>query len=218
VETSSVDAVREITELIEAQRGYELNAKVITAADQMLGARRRSDDARVLLLALLMTATPTAPLRAETLVATTTIRGSSPIGPRDVALVPDIVPGALSDPAHAIGMEARVNLYPGRPIRADDLRPPAVIDRNDIVTLRFNAGGADDFHRWARTRPRGRGGKAARHQPVLARHGHGDGNRAGRGAGWGCCHEGGRGLALSACCHVRWRLRAAADVSARCRN
>jgi flagellar basal-body rod protein FlgG len=38
VESSSVDAVREITELIEAQRGYELNAKVITAADQMLGA------------------------------------------------------------------------------------------------------------------------------------------------------------------------------------
>ncbi len=38
LEGSSVDAVREVTELIEAQRGYELNAKVITAADQMLGA------------------------------------------------------------------------------------------------------------------------------------------------------------------------------------
>ena len=38
LEDSSVDPVREITELIEAQRGYELNAKVITAADQMLGA------------------------------------------------------------------------------------------------------------------------------------------------------------------------------------
>ncbi|WP_317056386.1 flagellar basal-body rod protein FlgG [Roseovarius rhodophyticola] len=38
LEDSSVDAVREITELIEAQRGYELNAKVITAADQMLSA------------------------------------------------------------------------------------------------------------------------------------------------------------------------------------
>lgn len=38
LEDSSVDAVREITELIEAQRGYELNAKVMTAADQMLGA------------------------------------------------------------------------------------------------------------------------------------------------------------------------------------
>jgi flagellar basal-body rod protein FlgG len=38
LEESSVDSVREITELIKAQRGYELNAKVITAADQMLGA------------------------------------------------------------------------------------------------------------------------------------------------------------------------------------
>ncbi len=38
LEDSSVDAVREITELIEAQRGYEMNSKVISAADQMLGA------------------------------------------------------------------------------------------------------------------------------------------------------------------------------------
>jgi flagellar basal-body rod protein FlgG len=38
LENSSVDAVREITELIEAQRGYEMNAKVISAADQMMGA------------------------------------------------------------------------------------------------------------------------------------------------------------------------------------
>ncbi len=36
LEESSVDAVREVTELIKAQRGYELNAKVITAADEML--------------------------------------------------------------------------------------------------------------------------------------------------------------------------------------
>ena len=38
LEESTVDPVREITELIEAQRGYELVAKVISAADQMLGA------------------------------------------------------------------------------------------------------------------------------------------------------------------------------------
>lgn len=38
LEESSVDPVREITQLIEAQRGYELNAKVISAADQILGA------------------------------------------------------------------------------------------------------------------------------------------------------------------------------------
>lgn len=38
LEESSVDAVREVTELIKAQRGYELNDKVISAADQMLSA------------------------------------------------------------------------------------------------------------------------------------------------------------------------------------
>ncbi|SDI62859.1 flagellar basal-body rod protein FlgG [Aliiruegeria lutimaris] len=38
LEDSSVDSVREITDLIQAQRGYELNAKVISAVDQMLGA------------------------------------------------------------------------------------------------------------------------------------------------------------------------------------
>ncbi|MCA8887612.1 MAG: flagellar basal-body rod protein FlgG [Parvularculaceae bacterium] len=38
LEDSSVDVVQQIAELIEAQRGYELNSKVISAADQMLGA------------------------------------------------------------------------------------------------------------------------------------------------------------------------------------
>ena len=38
LEDSSVDPVKEVTDLIEAQRGYELNSKVITASDQMLGS------------------------------------------------------------------------------------------------------------------------------------------------------------------------------------
>ncbi|SDY67169.1 flagellar basal-body rod protein FlgG [Citreimonas salinaria] len=38
LEQSSVDAVKQITDLISAQRGYELNSKVISAADQMMGA------------------------------------------------------------------------------------------------------------------------------------------------------------------------------------
>ncbi len=38
LEESSVDPVRQMTELIKAQRGYELNAKVVTAADQMMSA------------------------------------------------------------------------------------------------------------------------------------------------------------------------------------
>jgi flagellar basal-body rod protein FlgG len=36
LETSNVNSVDEITALITAQRAYEMNSKVITAADQML--------------------------------------------------------------------------------------------------------------------------------------------------------------------------------------
>ena len=36
VEASNVDAVTEVTALIQAQRAYEMNARVITAADEML--------------------------------------------------------------------------------------------------------------------------------------------------------------------------------------
>lgn len=38
LETSNVNAVQEVTALIEAQRAYEMNAKVITASDEMLAA------------------------------------------------------------------------------------------------------------------------------------------------------------------------------------
>ena len=41
LEQSSVDVVTEITELIEAQRGYELNSKVLSAADEMLSTTSR---------------------------------------------------------------------------------------------------------------------------------------------------------------------------------
>ena len=36
LETSNVNAVTEITELVSAQRAYEMNSKIITTADQML--------------------------------------------------------------------------------------------------------------------------------------------------------------------------------------
>ncbi len=41
LEDSSVDVVSEITELIEAQRGYELNSQVLKAADEMLATTSR---------------------------------------------------------------------------------------------------------------------------------------------------------------------------------
>lgn len=41
LEDSGVNVVEEISELIEAQRGYELNSKVITAADEMYSTTTR---------------------------------------------------------------------------------------------------------------------------------------------------------------------------------
>jgi flagellar basal-body rod protein FlgG len=41
LEESSVDVVAEITELIEAQRGYELNSRVLAAADEMMSTASR---------------------------------------------------------------------------------------------------------------------------------------------------------------------------------
>lgn len=38
IESSNVDAVTEVTALIKAQRAYEMNARVISAADEMLAA------------------------------------------------------------------------------------------------------------------------------------------------------------------------------------
>lgn len=93
---------------------------------------------RALVFLLVLAATP-AP--ADTLVASHTIRAQSILGPQDLALMAGDTPGALSDPAEAIGMEARVNLYAGRPLRPGDLGPPAIVDRNQIVTLRYRAGG-----------------------------------------------------------------------------
>ena len=37
LEASNVDPVKEITDLIQAQRAYEMNSKVIQASDDMLG-------------------------------------------------------------------------------------------------------------------------------------------------------------------------------------
>ena len=40
-------------------------------------------------------------------------------------------------------MEARVTLYAGRPIPLASLGPPAVVERNQLVTLIFQRGGLE---------------------------------------------------------------------------
>lgn len=80
------------------------------------------------------------PALADSLVATRMIRAQKVITAEDLALVAADLPGALADPAAAIGQEARVAIYPGRGIRASDLGRAAVVERNQIVALAYRTG------------------------------------------------------------------------------
>ncbi|SIO31893.1 flagellar basal body P-ring formation chaperone FlgA [Vannielia litorea] len=82
-----------------------------------------------------------APLRAEMVVATRTIPAGSVLEAPDMALREGSATGAVAHPDEALGLEARVALYPGRPIRAADLGPPALIERNQLVTLVYRRSG-----------------------------------------------------------------------------
>lgn len=76
--------------------------------------------------------------QAEIVVSTRTIRAKEIIVAADLDTKPKTVPGAVTDRGDLIGQEARVAIYPGRPIKASDVGPPAVVDRNDLVVLVFN--------------------------------------------------------------------------------
>ena len=78
--------------------------------------------------------------QAEMLVAARTIPATSLILADDLLRRDGTAVGALDDPSLVVGMEARVALYPGRPIRAGDVGPPAVVERNQIILLVFSAG------------------------------------------------------------------------------
>jgi len=78
---------------------------------------------------------------AETLVAARTIRSQAILTASDFTVIAKTIPGALEFADEAIGMETRVVLYSGRPIRRDDVGPPAIIERNQVVTLLFRRGG-----------------------------------------------------------------------------
>ena len=81
------------------------------------------------------------PAGADSLIAARNIRPESILLAADVTLVSDLIAGAADHPDLAIGMEARVAIYAGRPIFPKDLGPPALVTRNQIVSVHYIAGG-----------------------------------------------------------------------------
>lgn len=96
---------------------------------------------KALLPLLLMIIAGAGPAAAQALVPVRTIPPRTVVTASDLAIAETAVPGALTDLAAAVGMEARVALYPGRPIREGDLGPPALVERNARVPLVYRSGG-----------------------------------------------------------------------------
>jgi flagellar basal body P-ring formation protein FlgA len=92
---------------------------------------------RVVMLSLLLAG----PALGESVVATRTIPAQSVIGPDDVTLVDAALHGALGDLSLAMGKEARVAIYAGKPVRPSDLGPPTLVQRNQLVPLIYRSGG-----------------------------------------------------------------------------
>ena len=77
---------------------------------------------------------------AQTVAPVRAIRSQSIIAPSDLTMLEESVPGAITSVSEAVGREAKVTLYAGRPIRFDQIGAPALIERNQIVRMKFGAG------------------------------------------------------------------------------
>lgn len=78
---------------------------------------------------------------ADIVVPTRTIRVNELLSPQDFEVREGELRGVVTNLAFLEGLEARVALYPGRPVRLQDVGPPALVDRNEIVVLVFASGG-----------------------------------------------------------------------------
>ena len=83
----------------------------------------------------------TGPALAESVMAVHAVRAGTTLSADDLAFLDEDAEQGFTDPRDVIGLEARVNLYPGRPILARDVGTPTVVERNAIVPLVFSRGG-----------------------------------------------------------------------------
>lgn len=95
---------------------------------------------RILFLSLLFCAQSA---WAEMVVPTRTIRPNAIISELDVTLAAAEFSNGFGRLGDVIGQEARVALYAGQPIRLDDIGPPALVIRNQMVSVSFSGQGLE---------------------------------------------------------------------------
>ncbi|MFZ1482670.1 MAG: flagellar basal body P-ring formation chaperone FlgA [Paracoccaceae bacterium] len=91
-------------------------------------------------IGLLLSLSP-AVAAAESVVAVRTLPAQTVIEAADVTLVDAEIDGALSAITPALGQELKTTVYAGRPLRPENLGAPALIERNQIVSLVYRSGG-----------------------------------------------------------------------------
>jgi flagellar basal body P-ring formation protein FlgA len=92
------------------------------------------------LFTLLVAALAAGAVFAQSVTPVRAIRSQTVIEPGDLTLGEEAVPGGVATIAAAAGREAKVALYPGRPILESQLRSPALIERNAVVRMSYASG------------------------------------------------------------------------------
>jgi flagella basal body P-ring formation protein FlgA len=86
---------------------------------------------------LLVAAMSAGAVLAQSVTPVRAIRSQTMIEAEDLALGEESVPGGATSIEEVIGMEAKVALYPGRPILFSHLREPALVERNAVVRMSY---------------------------------------------------------------------------------
>jgi len=92
-------------------------------------------------LALLTLCASAGAAAADTVIAARNLRPGSILLASDVVQVSGQIPGAYSDAARVVGLEAKVAIYAGRPVLSEHVGPPATIERNQLVEIVFEGAG-----------------------------------------------------------------------------
>jgi flagella basal body P-ring formation protein FlgA len=95
---------------------------------------------RAAAFALLATLCAGPAVEAGTVVSVRPIRGQTVLTAADLTVNDEDTPGALSSIEEAVGKEAKVTLYTGRPILASQIGAPALVERNQLVRMTYSDG------------------------------------------------------------------------------
>ena len=77
---------------------------------------------------------------AQSVTTVRVVRSQTVLQAEDLVLAQASVPGGIAAIEAAVGQEAKVALYPGRPILDGQIGAPALVERNQVVRMSYASG------------------------------------------------------------------------------